>query len=476
MPTFHSQVLGTYEGTAGSSPCIPPGGSHTTLFFQLGTFGPVVTFLDSPPPVISAGTPPPGMTPFVCPGGTSTLWMVGTPTAVGHYTYTIDVTMSNGSHTFWDCDHTVSLAGGCSTITITPSPLPEMALATVFNQQMLNDVPGSYTWDLPPANSLPPGLSLSSSGLLSGVPTLVGTYSFAIRATNNSTGCIGIRAYTVTVLAEPTAVDYWTTTDPAAFPASRIMIMSPNVGTNYSRGKAVTLVAGTALTNYPASNLVDDSADSPLRISERQFDLYVDLTVDRTPNAVALFNHNIDATRVVEVYVGPSPASFTRIASFAAGTINGWLDLRAFSTSSRTGRYWRIKISTNNSIPVTMGELVIGNAFVLEGVLSENWNRASKYFIEREFTEEMLPYKMHSGARARQLQMSFIMDPTNRSYIEQTFDDAGITGNRVVVIPNTRKNDPYFIDWPSRRQINFPQSLRESKIDLTLTEQSVGVI
>lgn len=44
------------------------------------------------------------------------------------------------------------------------------------------------------SGSLPPGLSLSSSGALTGTPTTVGTYSFTITATDASSG-IGHQAY-----------------------------------------------------------------------------------------------------------------------------------------------------------------------------------------------------------------------------------------------------------------------------------------
>lgn len=252
------------------------------------------------------------------------------------------------------------------------------------------------------------------------------------------------------------------------------MVVSPNIGTNYSRGKTVTMLTGTPLANYPVTNLVDDSADLPLRISERQFELYVDLGATRTPDVLALFNHNLDRTALVQVLAGPSPGFATPVGNFTAGYNNGWLDLRGMT--NRTGQFWKIRITADNSVPVTLGELVIGSAYVMEGVLSENWKRSARYPVSREFTEEMLPYKMQSGSRQRQLQLNFILDPTNRAIIETVFDDAGVTGNRVVVIPDTGKNDPYFIDWPSRREINFPESLRQTKVSLLLTEQSVGVI
>jgi hypothetical protein len=48
--------------------------------------------------------------------------------------------------------------------------------------------------------SLPPGLTLSASGLLSGTPTAVGTYDFSVQATD-ANGCTGYRAVNMVVTA-----------------------------------------------------------------------------------------------------------------------------------------------------------------------------------------------------------------------------------------------------------------------------------
>jgi uncharacterized protein (TIGR03437 family) len=60
---------------------------------------------------------------------------------------------------------------------------------------------------------LPGGLSLSSTGTLSGVPTTAGSFSFIVRATD-ANGCYGERNYTLNVIACPTI-----TVNPATLPA-----------------------------------------------------------------------------------------------------------------------------------------------------------------------------------------------------------------------------------------------------------------
>lgn len=49
------------------------------------------------------------------------------------------------------------------------------------------------------SGALPPGLQLSSQGVLSGTPTQAGSFQFTIRAIG-SNGCLVARTYNLTVL------------------------------------------------------------------------------------------------------------------------------------------------------------------------------------------------------------------------------------------------------------------------------------
>ena len=83
----------------------------------------------------------------------------------------------------------------------------------------LSGTPGNGTWEQPynfslgqtgalgapnyavTAGSLPPGLALSTSGTISGTPTTLGTFYFAVTVSDNS-GCSGSQAYGITVAAD----------------------------------------------------------------------------------------------------------------------------------------------------------------------------------------------------------------------------------------------------------------------------------
>lgn len=201
MAVFNS-TLGVYNHTAFPSSCPP----HTAQSCHLGTFGPVVTFISA---TISSGSPPPGMEPFVCPGGSSALWMIGAPEAVGVFVYQIDALMSDGSHTFWDVtSHTIALGAGCPTITITPAPpLPDAFEGVAYNAGAGVTFAASaglapFAWDLTEgSDALPAGLSLSGAGVLSGTPdpATAGTYNLVVRVVDDN-GCTGVRVYALEVL------------------------------------------------------------------------------------------------------------------------------------------------------------------------------------------------------------------------------------------------------------------------------------
>jgi hypothetical protein len=189
MPDIRTLTLGIdYETNLGST-CL----YYTTFTVHLSTFGPAVTFVSAG---ISSGVPPPGMVPYVCPGASSTLNMVGVPYATGVYTFTVDALMSNGSHQFFDCIHTIALVGGCPLITPTDMALNGKVGIAFSRTMQATGGATPYTWDS--AGTLPSGMAISSGGVFSGTPTVAGTYTFTLRATDSG-GCRGALPYVMVV-------------------------------------------------------------------------------------------------------------------------------------------------------------------------------------------------------------------------------------------------------------------------------------
>ena len=118
----------------------------------------------------------------------------GTPTASGTFTFELMVTDNNGN----TATGTLSITVG-GNITIAPSTLPNAAVATAYSQTLTASGGQSpYGWAVT-TGSLPIGLTLgANTGVLSGTPTLAGSATFTVTATD-STKTTGTATYTLVV-------------------------------------------------------------------------------------------------------------------------------------------------------------------------------------------------------------------------------------------------------------------------------------
>jgi 6-phosphogluconolactonase (cycloisomerase 2 family) len=120
--------------------------------------------------------------------------ITGTPTTVGTVNFTITAL------SFGPCSgsqaYSMTIHPACQTITIAPASLPDGTGGTTYSQTLTasgGTAPYSFTVL---AGALPGGLTLSTSGLLSGAPNVTGLFNFTIRATD-TIGCNGNHSYTV---------------------------------------------------------------------------------------------------------------------------------------------------------------------------------------------------------------------------------------------------------------------------------------
>lgn len=139
------------------------------------------------------GSAPPGMS-FDDASATFS----GTPTEDGNYV--VDVTVSDSaSHT-----KTVSYALDVPAPTFVFQPLPQMAVGVAYSQTIqVSGGTAPYHSFTVTSGSLPNGLSLSSSGVLSGTPTTTGAYAFTVQMFDSSspTQYGGTNNYSGTVAA-----------------------------------------------------------------------------------------------------------------------------------------------------------------------------------------------------------------------------------------------------------------------------------
>ncbi len=132
---------------------------------------------------------------------TATGALSGTPTAPGTYTASLTATNATGTSAAVTLTLTVSPAAGSPVIT---STLTASGTATGTFSYQIGAAPGPITGYLV-GTSLPSGLALdSTTGIISGTPTIPGTYNLPISAVNAS-GIGGAKTLVLTIAPAPGA-------------------------------------------------------------------------------------------------------------------------------------------------------------------------------------------------------------------------------------------------------------------------------
>ncbi len=144
-----------------------------------------------------------GLSLTINPGNSTEFRLAFDPVLIGIKGASLSFTHNDGS---FASPFTISLSGvgtsASSVIITTPSPLPQGYRTVAYSQALAAaGGNGSYSWALD-SGALPAGLSLSSSGVISGTPTATGNASFTVRATDG-VGVIGTQAYTLVITTVP---------------------------------------------------------------------------------------------------------------------------------------------------------------------------------------------------------------------------------------------------------------------------------
>jgi YVTN family beta-propeller protein len=153
-----------------------------------------------------SGSLPPGLT--LASAGT----LSGTPTTAGTYDFIVGVTDANGCT--GSIAYTLTIVVSCTTITLSPASLSDSIQGSAYSRTITaGGGTAPYTY-LVTSGSLPVGLTLSTTGVISGTPNAAGIFNFVVTATD-ANGCAGTMAYTLLVrcgsppawVAGPTAPD-----------------------------------------------------------------------------------------------------------------------------------------------------------------------------------------------------------------------------------------------------------------------------
>ncbi|MBR1438382.1 MAG: putative Ig domain-containing protein, partial [Synergistaceae bacterium] len=90
------------------------------------------------------------------------------------------------------------------TLTITTTSLPSGTILTAYSAT-LQSSPSGASWSVS-SGTLPAGLTLSSTGVISGIPTTAGSYEFTVRAVSGSLSAEKSLSITVKLPDEPRGI------------------------------------------------------------------------------------------------------------------------------------------------------------------------------------------------------------------------------------------------------------------------------
>ena len=121
----------------------------------------------------------------------------------------------------------------CPTLTISPATISNAQLGVAFNQSLSQTgALGTATYTLS-SGTLPTGLSFSSTGILSGTPTVTGTYNFNVTVSDAS-ACAGTQSFSI-IIGCPSGVAAITAINPLCANSAPLTLSGGSpVGGTYS--------------------------------------------------------------------------------------------------------------------------------------------------------------------------------------------------------------------------------------------------
>ena len=124
----------------------------------------------------------------------------GTPAAAGNSNFTVKVVDANSA----SMTKALSITVAPAPLSITTASLAGGQVAVAYSQTLqASEGTGNYSWSVS-GGSLPAGLTLSSSGQISGTPSLLGTANFSVKVTDTASGS-ATRALSITIAAALTS-------------------------------------------------------------------------------------------------------------------------------------------------------------------------------------------------------------------------------------------------------------------------------
>jgi hypothetical protein len=303
---------------------------------------------------VSSGSLPAGLTL------SSAGQISGTPTTSGTYSFTVQVTDSSSPAQKATKSHKIPIAASGTPLQITTTSLPSGATGTSYSTTLAaTGGKTAYSWSVS-SGSLPTGLTLSSSGQISGTPTATGTFSFIVNLTDSSSPAQSITAnLSITISAPVTPVQITTTS-----------LAGGQTGASYS----TSLAASGGKTPYSWS-VSSGSLPTGLSLSSAG-------QISGTPTSAGTFSFTVKVTDAsspaqsatanlsITITVAVATLQITTSA-LPAGQMNASYSATLAATGGKTPYSWSVtggSLPTGLSLSATTG--VISGTTADSGVFS----------------------------------------------------------------------------------------------------------
>lgn len=209
-------------------------------------------------------------------------------------------------------------AEGCPDIDIQPATLPNTVPGGSYSETLVATGGASpYTFVLADGE-LPPGLTLSSAGVISGTPTNAGNYNFLVSATD-ANGCVGSRGYAIVV--QGTA----TTTALTVAPSNSVLFgQSFTLTATVDPSNATGVIAFSSNTELFGFVAVNSSGQASITVSLAvgEHDLFAEYAGDATYSGSTSAAVHVFVTKATPVITWPTPAAITYPEAISATQLN----------------------------------------------------------------------------------------------------------------------------------------------------------
>lgn len=254
---------------------------------------------------------------------------------------------------------------------------------------------------------------------------------------------------------------------------------------------AGTLAVNTGIEDaaYLSANLDDGFPHKPAKLTGTTGSWTRDLATSQQVDFAAIIHHNLAAGVVLKLQGHPTNTwgapdvdlSYTILAAHADGfTKNVYFDVSALVpvAANRTKRFWRLFISTANTVPVAVGEWAVYSAIRNFGIRNISWG--SERTLRRPAliheTELLVRRSYDLGTSIRGVAVDCETTNAVRDDIEAWHRASQGTVLPFVIVPNKDEDEPWFVTFMGEGDLTWTREHRNyNPLHLEFQEVSRGL-